>query len=175
MVLLRTLAFAFTLALGACSEMQQNPINSSPDTGAPFEVSINEIGITLDSAVMTFGIPFKVGTETLVQLKCSFVHPHNNSGFALMVVGNIVVRIDVSSPNITVLRGISVGSTERDIFRKQNDRVVVLPHPFMSAPARYVVVQRKAGIKVVFETNGHTVIRYRIGASPFVDWIEGCL
>ena len=175
MALVRMPVFAFALFLGACGAIQPTPIVSLQRPESPFEISTREIGITLDRATTAFGMPFNVGAETLVQVKCSFVYPQNNSGFALMVVGNIVVRIDVTSPNITVLRGISVGSPEQDIFRTHTGSVQVLPHPFMSAPARYIVTHGKGGIKVVFETNGNTITQYRVGASPYVDWIEGCL
>ena len=90
-----------------------------------------------------------------------------------MVVDGVVARVEVRTPTIATISGVSVGGTEADVFRAYPDRVEVGDHEYQEG--HYLTVystDRKSAL--VFDTNGVTIRSFRIGRLPEALHVEGC-
>lgn len=135
-----------------------------------------KIGMSVSEASRALGARLEAADEPmLVQVDCYYVQPHGSSGaISLMVVGSIVVRVDVDRPGVTTSSGIAVGSPEHEIYEAYGEAVEVFPHPFMEPGSHYLIVSVDPEKKMLFETDGRSVLRYRAGPLPYVEWMEGC-
>jgi hypothetical protein len=111
--------------------------------------------------------------------------PDNACGYArikgledlfFMLDGKSVARIDVATPGHPTLGGVAVGMSEAEALRRLGDRVTVQPHPYTAPKGHYLVVHAdKAPFGLIAETDGKSVLTYRIGRWAQVQWKEGCL
>ena len=98
------------------------------------------------------------------------------AGTLLMVVQDTVVRVDVDTTGILTAEGAGVGDTEASVLERYEGRVRVEPHPYTGPEGHYLIVtppDETLG-RIIFETDGRRVDRYRAGRLPPVEWIEGC-
>ncbi|MGQ0538137.1 MAG: hypothetical protein ACT4R6_04255 [Gemmatimonadaceae bacterium] len=51
-----------------------------------------------------------------------------------------------------------------------------MPHKYTGPTGHYVIVQTTGDTlhRLIFETDGSRVVRFRAGRSPAVDYVEGC-
>lgn len=93
----------------------------------------------------------------------------------VMLTSDTVVRIDVLDTLLRTNEGARVGDTEARIQQLYAGRVTVQPHKYTSG-AHYLVVTApgNANNRLVFETDGHVVTKYRVGREPEVENVEGC-
>jgi hypothetical protein len=89
----------------------------------------------------------------------------------VMLLDGKVVRVDVITAGIPTAAGARVGDTEQRVRDLYPD-VRTEPHKYTDG--HYLVVESNPGRRLVFETDGARVTRYRAGAIPQVDWVEGC-
>jgi hypothetical protein len=109
--------------------------------------------------------------------ECDHVRPPlGPNGVLIMTVGGRVARVEVSDTTVPTAAGARVGDTEARINALYPGRVQTGPHKYVDG--HYLVVRRGAGAdsvyRLVFETNGQRVTRYRAGRLPEVEWVEGC-
>ncbi len=109
--------------------------------------------------------------------ECDYISPHGwPEGVSVMVVEGRVARVDVRSGATMTSAGARVGSTEREVQDLYVGLVDVRPHKYTAG--RYLIVTPAgpsgADHRLVFETDGERVERYRAGALPAVEWVEGC-
>lgn len=109
--------------------------------------------------------------------ECDHLRPSRGpQGLLIMVVGGQVVRVEVSDTTVATAAGARVGDTEARISALYPGRVQTGPHKYVDG--HYLVVRRGAGAdsvhRLVFETDGQRVTRYRSGRIPEVEWVEGC-
>jgi hypothetical protein len=109
--------------------------------------------------------------------ECDHVRPPlGPNGVLIMMVGGRVARVEVSDTTVPTAAGARVGDTEARINALYPGRVQTGPHKYVDG--HYLVVRRGAGAdsvyRLVFETNGQRVTRYRAGRLPEVEWVEGC-
>jgi hypothetical protein len=97
--------------------------------------------------------------------------PAAPAGVLFMQVGGLIVRVDVTRPGVPTEQGIDVGSSELDVHAAYGPGVAIAPHKYTDG--RYLTVARD-GHRLVFETDGQWVTRYRAGRLPEVEWVEGC-
>ena len=107
---------------------------------------------------------------------CEYVVPQGApAGVRAMVINGSVRRIDITAAGVATTHGVSVGSAEAAV-RAAYPNVVVEPHKYTAG--HYLISDLTPGTagsrRLVFETDGSTVTRYRIGLTPEVDWVEGC-
>lgn len=103
---------------------------------------------------------------------CSMVRLLDAPGDVLaMVADQHVARIDVLTPGVRTVENIGIGDSEAQV-RAAYTKVAVQPHKYTDG--HYLSVQRPNKLRLVFETDGNVVTRYRFGAVPQVDWVEGC-
>ena len=91
-----------------------------------------------------------------------------------MLVEGTVRSVDVSSTGIETVAGIGVGSTEEEV-RKAYPWTRVQLHKYTSGHYLIIDIGGVDGTRrLIFETDGMRVTRYRVGRIPEVDWVEGC-
>jgi hypothetical protein len=94
----------------------------------------------------------------------------------VMLTNDTVVRVDVIDTVLKTAEGARVGDTEARIQQLYAGRVSVQPHKYV-AGGHYLVVTAPgdANNRLVFETDGKVVKRYRVGREPEVEYVESCL
>lgn len=79
-----------------------------------------------------------------------------------------------------VLVSLALGACGSDTWRAlvtfYAGRVTVQPHKYTGPEGHYLVVSVPSDtlLRIIFETNGRVVTRYRAGRRPPVDYVEGC-
>lgn len=107
--------------------------------------------------------------------QCSYAQVDGMPDIYFMLEGSHVARIDVASPLYKTVGNVQVGLGEREAIRRLGSKVVVRPHPYTGPEGHYLIVHEKdAPLGLILETDGKTVISYRIGRWEQVQWIEGC-
>lgn len=155
------------------------PTAPSPEekTGGEWDVTFSGIGplragMSLDEAKIVMrdnlDIPAKLEECDMIKTKTG------PKGILIMVEKNEVSRVDVTSGAVATVDGAKIGSTEDQIKSLYPGQVEVQPHKYTSG--HYLVVKPKSGgdNRLVFETDGKKVTRYRSGKMPAVQYVEGC-
>jgi hypothetical protein len=109
--------------------------------------------------------------------ECDHVAPPGGpKGVLLMIVGGQVARVEVTDTTIATAAGAHIGDTEARVHALYPGRVQTGPHKYVEG--HYLVVRRGAGAdsmyRLVFETDGQRVTRFRGGRFPEVEWVERC-
>ncbi len=110
--------------------------------------------------------------------ECDYVRPRTGlRHIAFMVENGRIARVDVlDSSSVATAAGARIGDTEARIRSLYSGRVTVTPHKYTDG--RYLTVTplnpADSAFRVVFETNGTKVVRYRSGVRPAVEYVEGC-
>jgi hypothetical protein len=97
-------------------------------------------------------------------------------GLSMMIEKGTISRIDVvRASTIATTTGARIGDSE-DRIKSLYPGVVVQPHKYTDG--HYLVVTPAAAadkdFRIVFETDGAKVLRYRSGKVPAVEYVEGC-
>lgn len=94
-----------------------------------------------------------------------------------MVVDGRIARVDVTGGRVPTFEGARVGDTEARIRSLYAGRLEEQPHKYVTG-GHYLVIRpperADSAYRLVFETDGYTVTRYRSGRMPEVMWVEGC-
>ena len=162
------LGSVFALAIGACSRTPAPAPDSAwvvGDDGA----GIVRLGMTRGDLIAAGGVRGDGGGD------CEFVRPESApTGLLVMLVEGTVRSVDVSSTGIETVAGIGVGSTEEEV-RKAYPWTRVQLHKYTSGHYLIIDIGGVDGTRrLIFETDGMRVTRYRVGRIPEVDWVEGC-
>ncbi len=105
--------------------------------------------------------------------ECLYVRaPRVQPAAMFMITDGRVARVDVITPGLRTAAGVEVGSTERAVREAYGGRVTVSPHKYTTGS--YLTVAADGAYRLVFETDGEIVTRYRVGRLPEVEWVEGC-
>jgi len=132
-------------------------------------------GMSLDEANVVAGktlvIPAKLE-------ECDFVRVRNApAGLLLMVEKGKISRVDVTDPStIATTAGARINDSEERIKSLYSGQVAVQPHKYTDGHYLVVTPQDPAlkDYRIVFETDGKKVTRYRSGRVPSVEYVEGC-
>jgi hypothetical protein len=96
-----------------------------------------------------------------------------------MLDEGLVARVDVARASpVATTKGARIGDTEARIKELYKGRVAVTPHEYTDG--HYLTVTPPPGTgedrnyRLVFETDGKLVTRYRGGKLPQVGWVESC-
>lgn len=173
----------------AATDSSRVGARSGNDSSGPTDASIDtattvtsagygelQIGMTVANAATALQspVPSMSGADTA----CSYVHfATQPAGMRVMVVHDTVARIEIDSSNVATGLGARVGDSESRIQEMYGSRVSMQPHKYDSA-GHYLIVNQvpgtDRGLKLVFETDGARVTKYRAGRMPEVEFVEGC-
>jgi hypothetical protein len=108
---------------------------------------------------------------------CAYLKsPRKPAPLALMFQRGRLVRAEVVGPGIRTAGRIGVGSTEDDVKRAYPGRIEVGPHKYTDG--HYLTYLpgnvRDRDFRLLFETDGVRVTRYRTGFAGAVALVEGC-
>ncbi|MBE9218784.1 hypothetical protein [Dolichospermum flos-aquae] len=92
------------------------------------------------------------------------------------VTSDVIARVDVNNPKITTVSGAKIGDTEARIKSLYPGQIKVTPHKYTKGYYLTFIPKNKAeqNYRIVFETDGQRVTRYRAGKLPEVEYVEGC-
>jgi hypothetical protein len=150
-----------SLSLAGCGTTDRPPAQwVVSDSGA----GLIRVGMTADE--------IRPYVEALGRLEeCAYANVPAAPGLLVMLFDRKVVRLDVIDKETATVNGARVGDTEERVRMLYPD-LRVEPHKYTDG--HYLVIDTAPGRRVVFETDGTRVTRYRAGAVPQVDWVEGC-
>lgn len=144
-------------------------------TVSPRGIGQISAGMTLDEANAATGNALIV-PATLEE--CDWVRVKDApKGLLLMVEGGKITRVNIDdSSTIATTNGAKIGDTEEHIELLYSGQVEVQPHKYTTG--HYLVVTpvdpAEKDYRIVFETDGKKVLRYRSGLVPSVQYVEGC-
>ena len=182
-----------TTTVVATSIASPSTTRSTSSTGAT-STTVGGGGLSGSSAVDLRGLgPVRVGM-TLAEASvgagkrivakpgftpdCGFADPEGGpEGVSFMVVAGRVARVDVSAGPVKTLSGAGVGDTEAQVQARYSNRLQASPHKYVAA-GRYLTFVHSdsadAAFRLIFETDGSRVTRFRVGKEPEVSYVEGC-
>lgn len=133
------------------------------------------VGLTL--AQLNAALGDRVTLQDPVDPSCGHVTPRRfPAGVSLMIVDDSVARVEVDTVGVRTADGAQVGDSEQSVLALYVGRVHVMPHKYTGPEGHYLVVTVPGDTmsRIVFETDGQRVERYRAGRRPAVDYVEGC-
>ncbi len=98
------------------------------------------------------------------------------AGVRLMTAAGRVVRVDVDHGTTRTDAGARIGDAERRVESLYAGRVKSGPSKYGNGHSLVVTPAAAAdsGYRIVFETDGRVVTKYRAGRRPEVEYVEGC-
>jgi len=133
-----------------------------------------QVGMPLAAAASALGA---VPDTAAAAGSCSYLRPAGDpAGVKVMVNEGRVARVEVDSGAVRTVEGAGIGDAEARVRKLYAGRVTETPHKYTSG--RYLTVTPAApadsAFRLVFETDGAKVTRFRAGRLPEVEWVEGC-
>lgn len=105
---------------------------------------------------------------------CDFAMLPGTAGkLFFLVVDDRLMRVDVVTDTIATVEGARVGDTEARIEQLYGAQLSRQPHKYTDG-AYLIVTPADTMTRIIFETDGAEVLRYRAGLLPVVQWVEGC-
>ncbi|GAC1524958.1 MAG: hypothetical protein NVS2B4_00490 [Ramlibacter sp.] len=92
-----------------------------------------------------------------------------------MMLKGRLARIDVSNSGVTTEAGARVGTSESELDRLYDGRLVQEPHAYTGPDGHYLTLGSGDGHAIRFETDGESVTQFYAGTAEAVQYIEGCL
>ena len=114
--------------------------------------------------------------QTNRSVTCSYFRAARAPGMRFVFLRWKLVRIEVDSGAVATAEGIRIGSTEAQVHKAYPDRVTVTDDVFTGG--HFLSVAPAEGmdttVRIVFDTDGQRVTRFRSGLRYAVEWAEGC-
>lgn len=93
------------------------------------------------------------------------------------ITSDVIARVDIDDPRVTTVSGAKIGDTEVRIKSLYPGQIKVTPHEYVKNGHYLTLIPKDKAdqnYRVVFETDGQRVTRYRSGKLPEVEFVEGC-
>ena len=178
----RPLWVSLALGIAACGRDAPSPPPDSAEPVAPQVWTVTPeavgpiwIGWSIDELNTSTGEQLRPAYQ--ISDECDYLRPARlPAGVSLMVVRDTVVRVDVDSAGVLTVEGAGVGDAEQRVMTLYAGRVEVQPHKYTGPEGHYLVVTVPSDTlrRIIFETDGRVVTRYRAGLRPAVEYVEGC-
>jgi hypothetical protein len=146
-----------------------------------------KVGMTLAEASAAVGKPVEVDPDYVLD-NCAYAETAGGpKGLSFMVLRDAerdpwrIVRVDVDDESrIATLSGIRIGATEAEVKRiygapGRTGTITVENHVYVDG-GHYISYDDDgpAGLRMLFETDGQKVTRFRSGRQGPVGYVEGC-
>jgi hypothetical protein len=158
------------VALAACGP-QKPPVVTGDGFGAV------RFGMKIAEAEAALGVKLKNDAAENESDACRYYVPQGAfPGLLFMTEDGVIVRLDVQeTKDIVTDKGAKIGDSESHVLGLYKGRVRVEEHEYTGPEGHYLVVTGGDGkVQLVFETDGKTVVSYRAGVEPQVQYVEGC-
>ncbi|HJQ21899.1 MAG TPA: hypothetical protein VJ867_16265 [Gemmatimonadaceae bacterium] len=186
-----TIAFAVMSVAIAC-DRAENASTRDTSVAAPAQGSTSGARPTTDALTDTGFGAVRIG-EPVAQLNararilspslaslskgCEYAKVEGvPDSLVVMVEDGVVARVDVHTHAISTREGARIGDSESRIHDLYGARVTVTPHKYTDG--HYLTVKpadaRDTTHLIVFETGHDTVVTFRAGKRPQVQYVEGC-
>jgi hypothetical protein len=128
-------------------------------------MSLDEVRVVMHD---NLAIPAKVD-------ECQYIRPKKGGqGVAFMFEKNTLSRVDVTSGSSKTVEGVGIGDTEAKINSVYSGRVKSGPAKYGNGHTLVVTPKNGSDYRIVFETDGSKVTKFRSGREPAVEYVEGC-
>ena len=129
-------------------------------------MSVEEANVVLGGALL---VPAKLQ-------ECDYVRPKTKpEHLAFMVEKNEISRVEVQEgSDIVTVAGARIGDSEDKIKTLYPGQVEVRPAKYGTGHTLVVTPKSAGNNRIVFETTGKKVTKYRSGRLPAVEYVEGC-
>ncbi len=98
------------------------------------------------------------------------------AGVRFMTARGRIARVDVDRGDVATEAGARIGDSEETIAKLYHGQVQTTPHKYTAG--HYLTVRSATPAdslyRLIFETDGKRVTRYRAGRMPEVAFVEGC-
>jgi hypothetical protein len=146
-----------------------------------------KVGMTLAQASAAVGNPVEVNPEYVLD-NCAYAAASGGpKGLSFMVLRDAesdpwrIVRVDVDDESrITTVSGTGIGATEAQVKSTygapgRTGKITVDNHEYVEG-GHYITYDDDgpAGLRMLFETDGQKVTRFRSGQQGPVGYVEGC-
>ena len=98
------------------------------------------------------------------------------AGTLVMVENGRLTRISlIRDSKVSTDRDLKLGATEAQVRAAYGGRLIVEPHKYVDAPARYLLAWTTPDERgVLYETDGEGVVRAIRAGGPSIRYVEGC-
>ena len=189
----RVAAIALTASIAACGGTKPDARRAARATdSAPVSAPVSAPASSAGRVTLHGLDSVRVG-ETIAQLQratgetfamrtgddpgCRYVRPAAlPTGVKVMVVNDTIARLDVDSGAVMTDRDVGIGTADSVARAVYGGTLVEVPNKYSPAPAHDLVVTSPEDSlqRIVFESDGAKVKRFRVGRRPAVDLVEGC-
>jgi hypothetical protein len=157
------------------AEVVTAPNDSTKWVVTEYGIGALHAGMTVKQArAVVPGFKPAVGADSV---GCDYASvPELPQGVSVMVEDGVVGRVDVLEGTVPTSAGARIGDTEATIKKLYKGLVTVSPHKYTDGHYLTVVPKSQAdsAFRIIFETDGTRVLRYRAGRRPQVEYVEGC-
>ena len=130
-------------------------------------------GMSLDEANVILGGTLSIPARLE---ECDYVRPKSTpKHLAFMVEKGEISRVEVQEgSDIATVAGARIGDSEDRIKSLYAGQVESRPAKYGSGHTLVVTPKNDGSNRIVFETDGKKVLKYRSGRLPAVEYVEGC-
>jgi hypothetical protein len=136
------------------------------------------VGMTVSEAMRASGQKLINQGESGGGPSCRYYKIKEVKGIAFMVTNGRIARVDVTdNSKITTLSGAKIGDSESKIKSLYPNQIKVEAHEYNPKGHYLIFIPKDSqdkNYRIIFETDGKKVTRWRSGKLPEVQFIEGC-
>lgn len=128
-------------------------------------------------AALSTALGERLRAEYAPGASCGYVRASSlPRGVFVMVDRDTVVRVDVRTGDVRTAEGTGIGDSEADVLKRYEGRVRVAPGKYSGPGGHDLTVTAPPDTlhRMVFETVGQKVVRFRAGRRAAVELVEGC-
>ena len=136
------------------------------------------IGMTVDEASRAAGLPLRRDFGRQSTSSCYYVTAGAAvPGVSIMVVDDLIARIDIDSPSPLATRsGVRIGTSAADLREVYPNNIQRANEAVLNGEAMAFVPNDDfdADFRIYFEIEDGQVARYRLGVKPAINYLRGC-
>ncbi|MCX5811659.1 MAG: hypothetical protein NT178_03840 [Proteobacteria bacterium] len=131
-----------------------------------------EIGMKIKNVAKATGLTFSYDSPP-ENNECTYAYTKSLPGLYLMLVNEVVARIDVDKGDYTTLEGAKPGDSEETI-KKLYPKIEIEGQKYIPEGHYLIVRSPDKSRAIIFDTDGKKVTAFRVGRMPEVEYVEGC-